>query len=96
MIVDIKRLHPSATTPTNATAGSAGLDLVACIDEPLTLAPGVRPRVSEAILVFASLPNETVMPPAATVIALTYLPSMSAADPIPAVELLLGHPPRFA
>lgn len=36
----IKKVHENAVIPHRATAGSAGLDLCACIDEPLTLAGG--------------------------------------------------------
>lgn len=35
--------------PTYATAGSAGLDLSAAIDSPLTLAPGTRALISTGI-----------------------------------------------
>lgn len=35
----IKKINPNATIPTYATAGSAGLDLYACIDEPVTIEP---------------------------------------------------------
>lgn len=35
----IKRLNPNAKLPTRATDGAAGLDLYACIDEPVTLEP---------------------------------------------------------
>lgn len=36
----IKKVHENAVIPHRATAGSAGLDLCACIDEPLTLDGG--------------------------------------------------------
>ena len=36
----IKKVHENAVIPHRATAGRAGLDLCACIDEPLTLAGG--------------------------------------------------------
>lgn len=35
----MKKLRPDAVIPQRATAGSAGLDLCACIDAPLTLPP---------------------------------------------------------
>lgn len=42
MRVDVRILDPrlNGQLPAYATAGSAGLDLRACIDAPLTLAPG--------------------------------------------------------
>lgn len=40
MNVKIKKLHPKAIIPTFHTEGSAGFDLCARIDEPLTLFPG--------------------------------------------------------
>ncbi len=36
----IKKVHKNAVIPHRATEGSAGLDLCACIDEPLTLRGG--------------------------------------------------------
>lgn len=38
----LKKLRPQAVLPVRATSGSAGLDLSACIDAPMTLAPGQR------------------------------------------------------
>lgn len=40
MELKIKKLREDAKIPARATAGSAGMDLYACIDEPKTLAPG--------------------------------------------------------
>ncbi len=40
MELKIKKLRENAKVPARATAGSAGMDLYACIDEPKTLAPG--------------------------------------------------------
>ena len=36
----IKKLRENAVVPKRATEGSAGADLYACIDQPLTIAPG--------------------------------------------------------
>lgn len=40
MELKIKKLKSNAKIPMRATDGSAGMDLYACIDEPVTLAPG--------------------------------------------------------
>ena len=40
MELKIKKLKDNAKIPKRATSGSAGMDLYACIDEPITLAPG--------------------------------------------------------
>lgn len=40
MTMKIKKLDPRAKIPTRSTAGSAGMDLCALLDEPLTVAPG--------------------------------------------------------
>lgn len=40
MEIKIKKLKPNAKIPKRATQGSAGMDLYACIDESITLAPG--------------------------------------------------------
>ena len=40
MEIKITKLRENAKIPKRATAGSAGMDLYACIDEPITLAPG--------------------------------------------------------
>ena len=42
MILKFKKLSDSAFVPVRATAGSAGMDLKACIDGPVTLNPGER------------------------------------------------------
>ena len=41
----LKKLRPQAVLPVRATSGSAGLDLSACIDAPMTLTPGQRALV---------------------------------------------------
>ena len=40
MQLKIKKLRENARVPKRATNGSAGMDLYACIDEAITLAPG--------------------------------------------------------
>ena len=40
MIVPVKKLRPNACLPTYGSAGAAGADLYACLEEPLTIAPG--------------------------------------------------------
>lgn len=40
MELKIKKLRENAKIPKIATNGSAGMDLYACIDEPVTLGPG--------------------------------------------------------
>ena len=38
--VRVKKLHPNAKLPTYGSACAAGADLYACLDEPVTIAPG--------------------------------------------------------
>lgn len=40
MTLNIKKVRENAKIPTRATEGSAGFDLYACIDEPITLKKG--------------------------------------------------------
>lgn len=40
MELKIKKLRENAKLPTRGTAGSAGMDLYACIDESITINPG--------------------------------------------------------
>ncbi len=42
MVMRMKRLRPGAEPPQRQTAGSAGFDLKACMEEPVTLEPGDR------------------------------------------------------
>lgn len=40
MNVHVKKLHPNAVLPTYGSAEAAGADLYACLEEPVTIAPG--------------------------------------------------------
>lgn len=40
--IPLKRLHPNAEAPSYQTEGAAGMDLHACLSEPVVLAPGAR------------------------------------------------------
>lgn len=53
-----QKLHPNAVLPRRATAGAAGLDLCACLDAPVTLAPGDIRLVPTGLA--AALPAGTV------------------------------------
>ena len=59
MQLKIKRLNQAASLPQRATTGSAGMDLTACINEPLTVAPGQRVRIPTGIAIGLPSP-ETV------------------------------------
>ena len=52
----ILKKRPNAVVPARKTKGSAGLDLCACIDGPLTLAPMQKATVPSGIAV--ALPGE--------------------------------------
>jgi len=45
----LKRLRPDAVVPRYMTDAAAGLDLVAAIDDPVTLAPGARAAVGTGL-----------------------------------------------
>lgn len=51
MELKIKRLDERAQLPVRATVGSAGMDLHALLDEPLTLSPGERFLVPTGIAI---------------------------------------------
>lgn len=38
--IRVKKLHPAAILPTYGSAEAAGADLYACLEEPVTVAPG--------------------------------------------------------
>ena len=48
-ILKIKKVRENAKIPTRATSGSAGLDLYACIDEPITLNKGDKAVIPTGI-----------------------------------------------
>jgi len=47
--LQVKKLKPNALLPIRATEGSAGADLRACIDAPVTLWPGRRELIPTGI-----------------------------------------------
>ena len=63
MKIDVKVLDPRMTDqlPAYATPGSAGLDLRACIDEPLTLAPNAWKLIGTGIAIYIRDPGHAAM-----------------------------------
>ena len=59
MQLKVKRTDPRVQLPGRATAGSAGMDLRALLEEPLTLEPGGRASVPTGIAIGLPSP-ETV------------------------------------
>ena len=51
MILKIKKLTENAVIPKYATKGSAGMDLYACIESDITLAPGERAVIPTGIAI---------------------------------------------
>lgn len=47
----IQKRNEKAVLPRYATPGAAGMDLHACLDEPLTLAPGERAKVPTGLAI---------------------------------------------
>ena len=56
-----KRLGDSIELPTRATKGSAGLDLRACLQEPLTLEPGQSELVPAGFAIHIADPGYTAL-----------------------------------
>ena len=50
-LVKVKKLKDNAVIPKRATAGSAGADLYACIDNPIELAPGKLVKIPTGIAI---------------------------------------------
>lgn len=61
--VDLKVLDPrmADNLPAYATAGSAGLDLRACLDEPLVLAPGATHLIPTGLSIYLRDPGLAAM-----------------------------------
>lgn len=55
-VLKIKKLRENAVIPQRATSGSAGIDLVACIDTPVTVEPHKCVQIPSGIAI--ELPNE--------------------------------------
>ena len=57
--IDVKILDPRMKDqlPTYATAGSAGLDLRACLDAPLTIAPGTTHLIPTGLAIHVADPG---------------------------------------
>jgi dUTP pyrophosphatase len=51
------RIGKEFPLPQHATAGSAGMDLRACLDAPLTLAPGAAELIPTGIAIYVEDPN---------------------------------------
>jgi dUTP pyrophosphatase len=63
MLIDVKIMDPrmAAQLPAYATPGSAGLDLRACLDAPLTLAPNAWQLVPTGLAVHLADPAYAAM-----------------------------------
>lgn len=63
--LQVKILDPRIGTdiplPEYATRGSAGMDLRACVDEPLTMAPGQTTLIPTGISIYVADPNYAAM-----------------------------------
>ncbi len=55
LTLSIQKIHPEARLPSQATAGSAGMDLCACLEHSITLQPGQRAVIPTGLA--AALPS---------------------------------------
>ena len=56
-IVKVKKLKENAVVPKRATAGSAGADLYACIDEPVVIEPSQLVKIPTGIAIELQRPD---------------------------------------
>lgn len=61
--VKVLKLSEGARLPRYASAGAAGMDLAACVDEPLVLAPGAFARVPTGIAIALPVGTEAQVRP---------------------------------
>ena len=54
----VKKMNPNAVLPSRATSGSAGYDLCACLDAPVTVAPGETAKIPTGIAIQLDDPNK--------------------------------------
>jgi len=57
MELNIKLLSPKAVLPQYATPGAAAMDLTACLDEPVVIAPGQRVLLPTGIAIALPSPD---------------------------------------
>ena len=57
MILKIKKLNDKAVVPFRATEGSAGMDLRACLDAPITIEPGERVLIPTGLAIALESPS---------------------------------------
>ena len=57
MILKVKKLREDAVLPVRATAGSAGMDLHALVDTPVTLQPGQRAMIPTGLSIALPSPD---------------------------------------
>ncbi len=62
-VLRVRRLHDDAQLPRYATAGAAGMDIAAYLQEPLVLAPGAFVRVPTGIAIAVPVGMEAQVRP---------------------------------
>jgi dUTP pyrophosphatase len=55
--IRFQKLQDSAVIPQRATPGSAGMDLTACLEQPVTLQPGVRAMIPTGLAMAIPTPE---------------------------------------